>query len=89
MELLDIEFDAYKRIFDEFTNKKAIGYSGYPHYADNGQNYVVYFSTPEFTYRCVVPKQQLSRVEEMEYIKQCNVDGVISDYPRLMSTLNY
>ena len=27
--------------------------------------------------------------EEMDYIKQCNVDGVITNFPRLMSTLNY
>lgn len=66
---LDIKFEEYKRIFDEFTNYKIRGYSGYPHYVDNGNSYVVYFSTPEFTYRCVVSKRDLSKVDEMQYIK--------------------
>ena len=66
--MLSIDWETYKRIIEDFRKGSAVGFSATPNYVKKGNNYVIYFATPDFEYRCIVPVSEVSRIDASEFI---------------------
>ena len=69
MELPPVQFDLFKEVIDFYRIRFDDSPLSRPYYIDNGDHYVVYFSTHDWRYKTKVPKKGLSKHDEMSYIK--------------------